>query len=60
MARELWPNKAYAKFALNFEETVKSDKFTGDKVKVFTLQTGGGKSYYQDKEMPLEIGRAHV
>ena len=55
MARELWPNKAYAKFALNFEETVKSDKFTGDKVKVFTLQTGGGKSYYQDKEMPLVL-----
>lgn len=53
MARELLPNKAYAKFALNFEETVNSDKFTGDKVKVFTLQTGGGKSYYQDKEMPL-------
>ena len=55
MAREMRPNKAYAKFASNFEKTINSSLYTQPKIKVFILQTGGGKSYYQDKEMPLVL-----
>ena len=58
MAREMRPNDAYAKFASNFEESIGSAIFLEPKVKVFPLQTGGGKSYYQDKEMPLELKEA--
>ena len=58
MAREMRPNDAYAKFASNFEETIGSVVFLEPKVKVFPLQTGGGKSYYQDKEMPLKLKEA--
>jgi len=58
MAREMRPNDAYAEFASNFEESIGSAIFLEPKVKVFPLQTGGGKSYYQDKEMPLELKEA--
>ena len=58
MAREMRPNEAYAKFASNFEESIGSAVFLEPKVKVFPLQTGGGKSYYQDKEMPLKLKEA--
>ena len=58
MTREMRPNDAYAKFASNFEESIGSAIFLEPKVKVFPLQTGGGKSYYQDKEMPLELKEA--
>ena len=55
MAREMRPNDAYAKFASNFEESIGSVIFLEPKVKVYPLQTGGGKSHYQDKEMPLKL-----
>ena len=55
MAREMRPNDAYAKFASNFEESIGSAIFLESKVKVYPLQTGGGKSHYQDKEMPLKL-----
>lgn len=55
MAREMRPNDAYAKFASNFEESIGSAIFLEPKVKVYPLQTGGGKSHYQDKEMPLKL-----
>lgn len=58
MAREMRPNDAYAEFASNFEDSISSEIFLEPKVKVFPLQTGGGKSYYQDKEMPLELKEA--
>ena len=58
MAREMRPNDAYSEFASNFEESIGSAIFLEPKVKVFPLQTGGGKSYYQDKEMPLELKEA--
>lgn len=58
MTREIFANKAYAHFVSNFEETISSSLFTEPKVKVFILQTGGGKSYYQDKEMPLVLKKA--
>lgn len=58
MAREMRPNDAYAEFASNFEESIGSAIFLEPKVKVFPLQTGGGKSYYQDKEMPIELKEA--
>ena len=43
----------YQLFAENFKKTVNSEKFLSNKLKIFQLQTGGGKSYFQDKEMPL-------
>jgi len=55
MAREMRPNDAYAKFASNFEESIGSAIFLEPKVKVYPLQTSGGKSHYQDKEMPLKL-----
>lgn len=58
MTREMRPNDAYAKFASNFEESIGSAIFLEPKVKVYPLQTSGGKSHYQDKEMPLEIKQA--
>ena len=58
MEREMLPNDAYAKFALNFEESIGSAIFLEPKVKVYPLQTSGGKSHYQDKEMPLELKKA--
>tara|TARA_B100000925_G_scaffold247447_1_gene197858 strand:- start:355 stop:1974 length:1620 start_codon:yes stop_codon:yes gene_type:complete len=58
MAREMRPNDAYAKFASNFEESIGSAIFLEPKVKVYPLQTGGGKSFYQDKEMPLKLKEA--
>jgi len=58
MAIEMRPNDAYAEFASNFEESIGSAIFLEPKVKVFPLQTGGGKSYYQDREMPLELKEA--
>ena len=58
MAREIRPNDAYAKFASNFEESINSSIFSEPKVKVYPLQTGGGKSYYQDQEMPLKLIQA--
>ena len=48
----------YQQFAKNFKEVVNSDIFTNDKVKIFTLQTGGGKSYFQDTEMPMILKEA--
>ena len=55
MAREMRPNDAYAQFASNFEESIGSSIFLEPKVKVYPLQTSGGKSHYQDKEMPLRL-----
>jgi len=55
MAREMRPNDAYAKFASNFEESIGSAIFLEPKVKVYQLQTSGGKSHYQDMEMPLNL-----
>lgn len=43
----------YQTFAENFKQTVNSDRFLNKKINIFQLQTGGGKSFYQDKEMPL-------
>ena len=43
----------YEQFSQNFREIVKSKRFIENKVKIFTLQTGGGKSHFQDTEMPL-------
>ena len=58
MAREMRPNDAHAEFASYFEESIGSSIFLEPRVKVFPLQTGGGKSYYQDKEMPLKLKKA--
>jgi hypothetical protein len=58
VAKEMRPNDAYDEFASNFENSIGSAIFLEPKVKVFPLQTGGGKSYYQDKEMPLELKEA--
>ena len=55
MAREMRPNDAYAEFASNFEDSIGSAIFLEPKVKVYPLQTSGGKSHYQDKEMPLKL-----
>ena len=43
----------YEQFSKKFKEVVNSDIFTKDIVKIFTLQTGGGKSYFQNTEMTL-------
>ena len=43
----------YEQFSKNFKEVVNSSNFTENTVKIFTLQTGGGKSHFQDTEMPL-------
>jgi len=48
----------YELFAENFKQTVNSEKFLNNKLKIFQLQTGGGKSYFQDKEMPLILKSA--
>ena len=45
----------YQMFAENFKQTVNSDRFLNKKINIFQLQTGGGKSFYQDKEMPLVL-----
>jgi hypothetical protein len=58
MAREMRPNDAYAEFASNFEESIGSAIFLESKVKVYPLQTSGGKSHYQDREMPIKLKRA--
>ena len=55
MTREMRPNDAYAAFALNFEDSIGSSIFLEPKVKVYPLQTSGGKSHYQDMEMPLNL-----
>ena len=49
----------YESFAENFIEIVNSDILTLDKVKIFALQTGGGKSYFQGNEMPLILKNAY-
>ena len=43
----------YEQFSKNFKQVVNSNNFTKNTVKIFTLQTGGGKSHFQDTEMPL-------
>ena len=48
----------YKKFAQQFTDTANSEDFTSDKVKIFQLQTGGGKSYFQDREMPIVLKKA--
>ena len=48
----------YEQFSRKFKEVVDSNIFTKNKVKIFTLQTGGGKSYFQDTEMPLVLKNA--
>jgi hypothetical protein len=48
----------YKKFAEQFISTANSKDFTNDKVKIFQLQTGGGKSFFQDKEMPIVLKKA--
>jgi len=55
MTREMRPNDAYAAFASNFEYSIGSAIFLEPKVKVYPLQTSGGKSHYQDMEMPLNL-----
>jgi hypothetical protein len=55
MTREMRPNDAYAAFASNFEYSIGSAIFLEPKVKVYPLQTSGGKSHYQDTEMPLNL-----
>jgi hypothetical protein len=55
MTREMRPNDAYAAFASNFEYSITSAIFIEPKVKVYPLQTSGGKSHYQDTEMPLNL-----
>lgn len=55
MTREMRPNDAYAAFASNFEYSISSAIFLEPKVKVYPLQTSGGKSHYQDMEMPLNL-----
>jgi hypothetical protein len=55
MTREMRPNDAYAAFVLNFEYSIGSAIFLEPKVKVYPLQTSGGKSHYQDMEMPLNL-----
>ena len=48
----------YEQFSKKFKEVANSDIFTEDKVKIFTLQTGGGKSHFQDTEMPVVLKEA--
>lgn len=48
----------YKKFANQFISTVNGEDFTNDKINIFQLQTGGGKSYFQDKEMPIVLKKA--
>lgn len=48
----------YGKFRQEFKETVNSKIFTSNLVKIFTLQTGGGKSHFQDTEMPIILKEA--
>ena len=58
MAREIRPNDAYAEFASNFVDTISSPIFLEPKVKVFPLQTSGGKTHFQNKEMPIKLKEA--
>jgi len=58
MAREMRPNDAYAEFASNFVDTISSSIFLEPKVKVFPLQTSGGKTHFQNKEMPIKLKEA--
>jgi hypothetical protein len=58
MAREMRPNDAYAGFASNFEQSIVSPIFLEPKVKVFPLQTAGGKTHYQNSEMPIKLKEA--
>ena len=58
MAREMRPNDAYAEFASNFVESINSSIFLEPKVKVFPLQTSGGKTHFQNKEMPIKLKEA--
>ena len=48
----------YEQFSTAFESTVNSNKFSNSKISIFTLQTGGGKSFYQDTRMPLVLKNA--
>lgn len=48
----------YTRFSEDFCRVVNSEDFTNDKIKIFQLQTGGGKSYFQDKEMPIVLRNA--
>ena len=52
------PNDAYAGFASNFEQSIVSPIFLEPKVKVFPLQTAGGKTHYQNSEMPIKLKEA--
>jgi len=58
MAIEMRPNDAYAEFASNFVESINSSIFLEPKVKVFPLQTSGGKTHFQNKEMPIKLKEA--
>ncbi len=49
---------AYQQFADDFKKTVVSEDFTNNKIKIFQLQTGCGKSFFQDKEMPVILKEA--
>lgn len=48
----------YRKFADTFVSIVNAPDFLNKKVKIFQLQTGGGKSYFQDQEMPIVLKEA--
>lgn len=48
----------YEQFSADFKFTVNSKKFTSDKIKIFQLQTGAGKSHYQNVEMPMQLKKA--
>jgi len=58
MSELLRVDTPYEQFSKKFKEVVSSNKFTNDKVKIFTLQTGGGKSYFQGTEMPMILKNA--
>ena len=48
------PMLPYEQLKKDFEDTVRNKKiFESEKIKIITGQTGLGKSYYQDKEMPI-------
>jgi hypothetical protein len=48
----------YQQFAEDFVLTANSNDFVNKKIKIFQLQTGGGKSFFQDKEMPIVLKKA--
>ena len=48
----------YELFKENFVKSIHSNIFLEPVVKIYPLQTGGGKSHYQDTEMPVDLKEA--